>query len=67
MVPGLVYDRDGYRLGFGKGYYDRFLLNFEGVTVGVCYSRCVEHELPRGYYDRPINMVVTERYTIDTR
>lgn len=67
MVPGLVYDREGYRLGFGKGYYDRFLINFTGVTIGVCYSRCVEQELPRGFYDKPIDLVVTEKYTIDTR
>lgn len=67
MVPGLVYDREGYRLGFGKGYYDRFLINFSGVTIGVCYSRCVEQELPRGFYDKPIDLVVTEKYTVDTR
>lgn len=67
MVPGLVYDRDGYRLGFGKGYYDRFLTKFKGTTMGVCYSRCIEDELPRGYYDKPIDLVVTEKYTVDTR
>lgn len=64
IVPGLVYDRDGYRLGFGKGYYDRFLEEYEGLTVGVCYSRCIEDKLPRGYYDRPIKIIVTEKYTI---
>lgn len=67
MVPGLVYDREGYRLGFGKGYYDRFLNKFKGVTMGVCYSRCMEDELPRGYYDKPIHLIITEKYTIDTR
>ncbi len=67
MVPGLVYDREGFRLGFGKGYYDRFLIDYSGVTVGVCYSRCIEKEIPRGFYDRPIGMVVTEKYIIDNR
>jgi len=67
MVPGLVYDREGYRLGFGKGYYDRFLTNFKGTTIGVCYSRCIVDELPRGYYDKPINLVITEKYSLDTR
>ena len=65
LVPGLVYDRDGYRLGFGKGYYDRFLTDYAGLTVGICYSRCVEDELPRGFYDKPIKIVVTEKYTIN--
>lgn len=67
MVPGLVYDREGYRLGFGKGYYDRFLNDFKGTTIGICYSRCIVDELPRGYYDKPIDLVLTEKYTIDTR
>ncbi len=67
VVPGLVFDREGYRIGFGKGYYDRFILDFRGVTVGVCYSRCIVDKLPRGFYDRPIDVVVTERYIIDTR
>ena len=64
VVPGLVFDREGYRIGFGKGYYDRFILGFGGVTVGVCYSRYIEDKLPRGFYDRPIDIVVTERYII---
>lgn len=67
LVPGLVFDREGYRLGFGKGYYDRFLLEFNGITVGICYGKCIENKLPRGYYDRPVNAVITEKYTIDLR
>lgn len=65
LVPGLAFDREGYRIGFGKGYYDRFLQNFLGTTVGICYSKCIENLLPRGYYDRPIDAVITEKYTID--
>lgn len=67
IVPGLAFDREGYRIGFGKGYYDRFLLDFKGVTVGMCYTKCVEENLPRGYYDRPIDILITEKYKIDTR
>lgn len=65
LVPALAFDRGGFRIGFGKGYYDRFLAGFGGVSVGVCYSRCVEPELPRGGYDRPIDIVVTEEYLIE--
>ena len=39
LVPGLSFDLYGYRLGFGKGYYDRFLEQFGGTTAGLCYSR----------------------------
>lgn len=67
LVPGLCFDREGYRLGFGKGYYDRFLMEFKGITVSLCYSKCVEDTLPRGYYDKPVNILITEKYRIDTR
>lgn len=62
IVPGLSFDAQGFRLGYGKGYYDRFLNGFEGDTVGLCYSMCVRWELPHGYYDRPVDILVTDRY-----
>ncbi|MCH5304360.1 MAG: 5-formyltetrahydrofolate cyclo-ligase [Ruminococcus sp.] len=67
LVPGLVFDKKGYRLGFGKGFYDRFMCEYNRLTVGVCYSKCIEDELPIGDYDKPADMVVTDRYTIDIR
>lgn len=62
IVPGFSFDLHGYRLGYGQGYYDRFLTNFTGVTVGVCYHNCIKNELPHGYYDRPVDILVTNRY-----
>lgn len=62
VVPGLSFDSQGYRLGYGKGYYDRFLAGFGGVSVGLCYSGCVRWSLPHGYYDRPVDILVTEKY-----
>lgn len=67
LVPGLVFDREGYRIGFGKGYYDRFLTDYQGITVGICYGKCIEDKLPRGYFDRPVDGVITEKYTMDLR
>ena len=63
LVPGLCFDMQGFRLGFGKGYYDRFLQNFSGTSVGLCYSKCIEHTLPSGVFDRPVDAVITEKYT----
>ena len=62
VVPGLCFDMEGYRLGFGKGYYDRFLDDFGGVTVGICYSKYIEKQLPRGVHDRHTDILVTERF-----
>ena len=62
VVPGLSFDAEGYRLGYGRGYYDRFLKGFNGVSVGLCYSAGVKWKLPRGEYDVPVDMIATERY-----
>ena len=62
IVPAFSYDWNGYRLGYGKGYYDRFLSRFEGNMVGICYSECVQRSLPHGRYDRPVELLVTENY-----
>ncbi len=65
LVPGLVFDREGYRLGFGKGYYDRFLQSYSGICAGMCYCKLVEDKLPRGFYDKPVNVVFTEKFKLD--
>lgn len=62
IVPAFSYDWRGYRLGYGKGYYDRFLSRFEGNMVGICYSECVQRSLPHGRFDRPVELLVTEGY-----
>ena len=63
IVPGLSFDAEGYRLGYGRGYYDRFLKHFRGVSVGLCYTSYLKWKLPRGAYDVPVNLIVTEQYT----
>ena len=62
IVPGLCFDAKGFRLGYGKGYYDRFLSEYKGMTVGICYTSCVQYGLPHGYFDRPVDILVTENY-----
>lgn len=62
LIPGLAFDRDGYRIGYGKGYYDRFLaLNRVRMAVGCCYAFQALEKLPHGPQDRPVNTVVTEK------
>lgn len=60
LVPGLCYDLNGCRVGFGRGYYDRFLSVFKGVSVGVCYSCCIEKSLPVDSFDRAVDILITE-------
>lgn len=60
IVPGLSFDKNGFRLGFGKGYYDRFLSVFTGKSVGLCYDECMSEELICDKYDKKVSAVVTE-------
>ena len=62
LIPALCYDWHGYRLGYGKGYYDRFLAGYGGHMIGLCYSECVRRRLPHGRFDRPAELLVTDRY-----
>lgn len=59
IVPGLSFDLSGNRLGYGGGYYDRFLPGFPGKTVGLCYEETLCQKLPCGQYDVPVAAVVT--------
>lgn len=60
IVPGLSFDSNGFRLGFGKGYYDRFLSNFNGTKIGLCYECCLNKEIPCDEFDIPVDILVTE-------
>lgn len=61
VVPALSFDSKGYRLGFGKGFYDRFLADFKGITIGLCCESCMtEGVLPHDEYDIRVDRVVTE-------
>ena len=61
FVPGLVYDKAGYRLGYGKGFYDRYLSQFSGCTIGVVYSDYILPEVPRGRFDVSVDILLTEK------
>jgi 5-formyltetrahydrofolate cyclo-ligase len=60
LVPGLAFDRAGFRLGYGGGYYDRFLKNFKGVSAGVVFYELLLEKIPHGAHDIPMRWVITE-------
>ncbi len=59
IVPGLVFDLFGYRIGFGGGYYDRFLVDYPNKTVSLALKAQIIEEIPRNSYDIPINKIMT--------
>ena len=64
LVPGIAFDQNGYRLGYGKGYYDRFLKNNVSVSAGLCYNNLVVNELPINDFDMKVDFIITEQEVI---
>lgn len=65
FVPGLAFDAHGSRMGYGKGYYDRYFARYPGCRkIGICYNMQLALYVPCGAYDIPMEAVVTERGAI---
>lgn len=61
LVPGLEFDRKGYRLGYGGGFYDTFLSAFPGVSVGLCRGQFLQDDpIDRDVHDLPVGIIVTD-------
>ncbi len=61
IVPALSIDRNGNRLGYGGGFYDRFLSENDVVTVALCYERCLCESIPADLFDIPVQYILTEK------
>ncbi len=65
IVPGLLFDGEGYRLGRGGGHYDRFIArarsDWAATFVGLCFDEQLVERIPRDPWDEPVDAVVTER------
>ena len=59
LVPALCYDRTGFRLGMGGGYYDRWLEHYHGVTVGLCRESLLQNAVPTEPHDKAVNVIIT--------
>lgn len=62
VVPGVAFDLRGYRLGFGKGFYDRLLKKTRATKVGVAYSFQVLERVPNDAWDVPVDIILTEKF-----
>ncbi|EKN66268.1 5-formyltetrahydrofolate cyclo-ligase [Neobacillus bataviensis LMG 21833] len=64
IVPGLAYTIEGYRLGFGGGYYDRYLPGFAGKTLSLAFDNQMIPNFPVEDHDIPVSKIITNRETI---
>lgn len=66
IVPGLMFDSSGYRLGFGGGFYDRYLNepHHRSLNISLASQFQLVEKLPVEIYDRPVNYIITEKTCI---
>lgn len=60
LVPGLAFDLNGWRLGYGGGFYDRFLCSYHGSYAGITYQTLLKENVPHNAHDIAMQFVVTE-------
>ncbi|MEW3992672.1 5-formyltetrahydrofolate cyclo-ligase [Bacillus sp. FSL R5-0820] len=63
IVPGVCFDQRGYRIGYGGGYYDRYLADYHGTTLALCLSVQQVDHLPAEPHDIPVSIMVSEKGT----
>lgn len=61
IVPGSVFDKNGYRTGYGGGYYDRFLENTDAIRVGVCFDFQLVEDVFSENHDKRMDFIITEK------
>ncbi|MEH7086164.1 5-formyltetrahydrofolate cyclo-ligase [Neobacillus drentensis] len=64
IVPGLAYTREGYRLGFGGGYYDRYLQNYNGKTLSLAFAEQLVPQFHVEEHDIPVSKIITNNEVI---
>ncbi|WP_369902607.1 5-formyltetrahydrofolate cyclo-ligase [Bacillus manliponensis] len=64
VVPGVVFTRDGFRIGYGGGYYDRYLEHYKGNTLSLAFQFQVVPYIPTEPFDQPVQKIITEKETI---
>lgn len=64
IVPALAIDHNGHRIGYGGGYYDRFLAQYKGASIGITYDDLIIESIIPEDFDIPVDLIITERRTI---
>lgn len=64
IVPGVAFDLDLHRLGYGKGYYDRLFKKLKTFKIGICYEMQVVEKIPKHEHDQRLDLTITEQREI---
>lgn len=64
IIPGVAFDKNGNRMGRGKGYYDRFLLNCNTIKIGICFDFQLFDTIPNEPHDIKMDAIITNNHTL---
>lgn len=64
ITPGLAFDLDLHRLGYGKGYYDRFFKKLKSFNIGLCFDFQIVEKIPKHEHDHRLDLTVSDRREI---
>ncbi|MFU2029888.1 5-formyltetrahydrofolate cyclo-ligase [Bacillus wiedmannii] len=64
IVPGVAYTERGERIGYGGGYYDRYLVHYKGKTLSLAYSFQIVEHIPVEPFDKNVEKIITEKGTM---
>ena len=64
IVPGVAYTRRGERIGYGGGYYDRYLVRYKGKTLSLAFDFQIVNDIPTEPFDQNVQKIITEKETI---
>ncbi|MGG4490040.1 5-formyltetrahydrofolate cyclo-ligase [Metabacillus idriensis] len=64
IVPGICFDRKGYRIGYGGGYYDRYMTQYSGFSVSLAFEAQLISAVPAEAHDLPVHQILTENEVI---
>lgn len=67
IVPGVVFNQAGYRIGFGGGYYDRYLPGMEATKIALAFDEQILDQIPTDAHDIPVDYIVTDQRSICAR
>lgn len=68
LVPGIAFDIEGHRVGYGFGYYDKFLAKVpKAVKIGLAFDFQIVDKIPREQHDVPVDIIVTEKRVVECR
>ena len=60
ITPGICFSKDGFRIGYGGGYYDRFFSKHKLYSVGLCYKECLVNKIEVDKYDKKVDVIITD-------